>query len=31
VLREGRVVAELTGTDVSESVILEHCYGSDVA
>jgi ABC-type sugar transport system ATPase subunit len=31
VLREGRVVAELTGDDVSESVILEHCYGSDVA
>jgi ribose transport system ATP-binding protein len=31
VLREGRVVAELTGVDVSESVILEHCYGSDVA
>jgi ABC-type sugar transport system ATPase subunit len=31
VLREGRVVAELTGADVSESVILEHCYGSDVA
>jgi len=31
VLREGRAVAELTGDDVRESVILEHCYGSDVA
>ncbi len=31
VLREGRVVAELTGDDVSEGMILEHCYGSDVA
>ena len=27
VLREGRVVAELTGSQVSESVILHHCYG----
>jgi ABC-type sugar transport system ATPase subunit len=27
VLREGRAVAELTGSQVSESVILNHCYG----
>ncbi len=27
VLREGRVVAELTGSQVSESQILHHCYG----
>ena len=27
VLREGRAVAELTGADVNESVILNHCYG----
>ena len=27
VLREGRVVAELTGADVNEATILEHCYG----
>jgi ABC-type sugar transport system ATPase subunit len=29
VLREGRVVAELTGEQVTEGVILEHCYGTD--
>ena len=31
VLREGRVVAELTGDDVTEPVILHHCYGGEAA
>ncbi|WP_409333067.1 sugar ABC transporter ATP-binding protein [Trujillonella humicola] len=31
VLREGRVVAELNGDEVAESVILHHCYGGEAA
>ena len=31
VLREGRVVAELTGSQVTESEILHHCYGGAAA
>ncbi|MGY1743485.1 MULTISPECIES: sugar ABC transporter ATP-binding protein [unclassified Blastococcus] len=31
VLREGRVVAELTGDQVTEPEILHHCYGGEAA